>query len=536
MATTTDKQAPPTLTTQKLPVEFADMAKFDRWAKLVTLTDADRNEIPVVAPYTGDILGYIPAGQPTDMQLAIERARTAQTEWAAMSVRQRKAIFVRYHDLLIARKQEILDIIQLESGKARLHAVEEAFETPFTTRHYALRAEKLLKPKRVKSPFPMFTATRVNHVPVGVVGIIAPWNYPLTLAMSDAVPAMLAGNTVILKPSEVTPYTALYALELLYEAGLPRDVMQIVTGYGPEIGPTLIAGVDFVCFTGSTPVGRLIAEQAGKQLIGCSLELGGKNPMIVLNDADISRTVDGAVRACFSNTGQLCISIERLYVQDGIYDRFVEKFVEAVQAMRVRADYDMRTQMGSLVSQQQLEKVKQHVEDAIAKGATVLAGGNHRPDIGPYFYEPTVLADVSPDMLVVQEETFGPVVSIYRFNTVDEAVQLANDTPYGLNASIWTRDVAAGHKLAPRILSGTININEGYSATWISTDAPMGGMKQSGLGRRHGNNGLLQYTEPQTVSVQRILPIAPPRGVSPPLYVALLMAILRMMRHIPGLR
>jgi succinate-semialdehyde dehydrogenase/glutarate-semialdehyde dehydrogenase len=267
--------------------------------------------------------------------------------------------------------------------------------------------------------------------------MITPWNYPLTLPLSDAIPALLAGNGVVLKPDHQTPFSALCALKLLFDAGLPRDLFQVVIGDGPSVGGAIIENADFVMFTGSTATGKLVAEKAAARLIGFSAELGGKNPMIVLDDAPLSRAVQGAINASFSNAGQLCMSIERLYVQDSIYDTFVPGFVDAVKGLSMGIQRDFSAKIGSLISAEQLEKVSGHVNDAVSRGATVLAGGKHRPDIGPYVFEPTVLENVTEDMLLCRGETFGPVVAIYRFHSDDEAVALANDTTYGLNASVW---------------------------------------------------------------------------------------------------
>ena len=285
-------------------------------------------------------------------------------------------------------------------------------------------------------------------------------------------------------------------------------------------------------FTGSTSSGRTIAREAGERLIDCSLELGGKNAMVVLDDADLGRTVEGAVRACFSSSGQLCISIERMYVADAIYDRFVPAFVDAVRAMVTGPAYDFSTQMGTLTSTEQLEVTSGHVADAVGKGATVLAGGVARPDLGPYFFEPTVLTDVTPAMTCFAEETFGPLVSIYRFATDDEAVRLANDTRYGLNASVWSRSPRRGRDVASRLKAGTVNVNEAYAAAWGSIDAPMGGMGDSGLGRRHGAVGITKFTESQTIARQRLVNLAPPiRQLGDDGFAAVMTTALRLMKR-----
>ena len=447
----------------------------------------------------------------------------------------RRAIFLRYHDLVLDHQEQLLDLVQIEGGKARRHAVEEIYDVAINARYYAYHAAGFLRPRRRQTPLPILTQAWEYRHPVGLVGIIAPWNYPLTMAVSDAIPALLAGNAVLLKPAELTPFTALYAVQLLREAGLPDDLFQVLTGRGRDIGATLIAASDFLCFTGSTETGRDVACRAGENLIKCSLELGGKNPMIVLDDADLDRAVHGAIQGCFSSAGQLCISFERLYVQSGIFDRFVAAFTRRTAALRLGTALDYSIDIGSLISQDQLDKTREHVEDAVAKGATVLTGGQARPDIGPYFFEPTILTDVTPEMKLYREETFGPVVAIYRFDDVEDAIRQANDSEYGLNASIWTRDLRRGREIAQRIRCGTVNVNEAYAATW-GAHAPMGGMRNSGIGRRHGEEGFTKYTESQTIAVAPFAPLFPPFGMDIGVTAKLFPALLRAVKHVPGLR
>lgn len=510
-------------------------ALLDRLSASVTTAGA-RPEAEIRAPFTGQVLGLVPDCSPDDVREAARRAREVQRSWAARPVRERAAVFLRLHDLLIDRREEGLDIIQLESGKARRHAFEELLDTAVVARYYAHVAPRLLRPRRRQGAFPILTVAWEHHPPRGLAGFIVPWNYPLTLGIGDAIPALLAGNGAIIKPDHQTPYSALWVVALLEEAGLPPGLAQVVTGAGSKLGTPLIESVDFVMFTGSTATGRIVARQAGERLIDCSMELGGKNPMLVLEDADIAKTAHGATNACFSNGGQLCISIERMYVHEAIYDKFVARFVEKTKALRLGPALDFDIDVGSLVSAKQLDAVSRHVDEAVAKGARVLAGGRARPDIGPYFYEPTILENVSPDMSLYHEETFGPVVALYRFSSEEDAIAQANATPYGLNASIWTRDTRRAHRIAQRIEAGTVNINEGYAAAWASTDAPMGGFKDSGMGRRHGAHGLLKYTEAQTVAIQRFTPISGPAFIKPATYAAVTIAALKLLKRIPGIK
>ena len=380
--------------------------------------------------------------------------------------------------------------------------------------------------------FPLLTRVDVNRVPKGVVGVISPWNYPFTMALCDGLPALLAGNAVVAKPDAQTMLSALLGAQLLEEAGFPPDLWQVVAGPGPEVGPALVPRADYICFTGSTATGRLIAQGCADRLIGCSLELGGKNPILVLRDADIEKAAEGAVRAAFSNAGQLCVSMERLFVADQVYDRFLERFAARTEAMTLGATLDWGNDMGSLISRRQLETVTAHVEDAVAKGARVLTGGRARPDLGPFFFEPTILEGVTPEMTCFGNETFGPVVSAYRFHDEADAIARANDGEYGLNASIYSQDGPRARAIARQIRCGSVNINEGFAASFGSIEAPMGGMRSSGLGRRQGSEGVLRFTETQSVATQRVTPIAPRFGVSDERYAKTMTFALRVMNKL----
>ncbi|SHG11972.1 succinate-semialdehyde dehydrogenase / glutarate-semialdehyde dehydrogenase [Jatrophihabitans endophyticus] len=505
----------------------------DRVAALVARAAAGGAEpVTTHAPATGALVADLPQSSPADIDAAFERARAAQQQWARRPLAERVRVLARLHDLVLARQREILDILQTETGKARAHAFEEVADVAINARYYARTAKHHLRSHDRMGVLPGLTTAHEARRPVGVVVVISPWNYPLALSVSDALPALVAGNAVVSRPDNQTALTTLWAHELAEEAGLPADLWQVVLGRGRDVGAPLIERADFVDYTGSTATGRDIAAQASARLIGCSLELGGKNPMLVLADADPRKAADGAVRACYSSAGQLCESMERLYVHTDVYDEFVEAFLERVERIRLGAELSYDSDMGSLTFARQLDTVVTHVEDAVAKGATVLAGGRARPDLGPYFYEPTVLTDVTADMLVHREETFGPVVSLYRVDTDDEAVTQANDTAYGLNASVWTRDVGHGRRVAERIRAGAVNVNEGYTAAWASVQAPSGGLGDSGLGRRHGAEGILKYTNTQTVAVQRLLPIAPLPGMSDAVWARTMTAALWAFRRV----
>ncbi len=512
---------------------FAAKLAVERVAELLgqirTTTAETRTTI---SPLDGLPVAAVPVSSIDDVQTAFDTARAAQRQWTATSLRQRKKVLLRLHDLVLDHQDELMDLIQIESGKTRAHAFDEVAHVALTARFYARRLRKQVSSQRRSGALPFLTKVRVNIVPKGVVGIISPWNYPLTMAISDGIPAIAAGNAVVHKPDSQSPLIALAAVELLRKAGMPADLWQVVSGSGSVIGSAIIDRADYICFTGSTATGKIIAKQAAERLVSCSLELGGKNPMIVLDSADPGRAAEGAIGACFSSAGQLCVSTERLYVADKNYDAFKSAFIAKVAAMQLGSSLDFGPDMGSLVSASQLETVEKHVADAEANGATILTGGKARPDLGPFFFEPTVLEGVTSAAECFANETFGPLVSLYRFNSDDEAVALANQGEYGLNASIFG-EVRQARRIAGQIKAGTVNINEGFAATFGSVDAPMGGMRQSGLGRRHGVEGILRYTEPQSVASQSLIPVSGPRFFSAEKNSGLLTFALRLLRRTP---
>jgi succinate-semialdehyde dehydrogenase / glutarate-semialdehyde dehydrogenase len=485
------------------------------------------------APFDGSPVGAVPTCTAEDVRVAQARARAAQGPWARRPLAERCRVVLRFHDLVVERREQLMDVLQVETGKARINAFEELADVAMTARYAARSAARHLRPRRRRGALPGLTRPVVHQRPAGVVGVISPWDTPMTLAVADALPALLAGNAVVLKPDAQTPFSALAVVALLREAGLPPDLFGVVTGRGAVLGTPLIEGVDHVVFTGSTATGRSVAEQCARRLIGCSAELGGKNPMVVLADADLDRAVEGAVRGCFSNAGQLCMHLERIYVEDAVHDRFVAALADRVRRIRLGPGFGWDVETGSLANRQQFDVVTRHVADAVARGARVLAGGRPRPDLGPLFFEPTLLAGVTAGMLVAREETFGPVATVTRVRDADEAVTLADDSPFGLNASVWSTP-RRGAALAARLHAGTVNVNEGYAAAWASHDAPMGGVRDSGLGRRHGREGFLAVTQPQTVAVQYGLPLGPLPGMALDRYARLMTVALRALRRVPS--
>ncbi|QWF21625.1 succinate-semialdehyde dehydrogenase (NADP(+)) [Nocardioides sp. LMS-CY] len=480
--------------------------------------------------YTGELLVELPQSTPADIERAFAAARAAQRVWAAWPLRKRLAVFKRAHALFLDRAHTTTDLIQAESGKNRRMAIEETCDPVMVMSHYLKRAPHLLKPVRRGGPIPVLSTSTEIRQPKGVIGIIAPWNFPFATGISDSIPALMAGNAIVLKPDNKTALSPLYGIQLLEQAGLPKGLFQVVCGEGPDVGPTLIDNANYVMFTGSTATGRVIGERAGRNLIGCCLELGGKNPMIVLEDAQLDEVVQGAIFGAFGNTGQICMHIERMYLPESRYAEFRDAFVAATRRLVLGAAYDFGPDIGSLVSPDHMERVRSHVDDAVAKGATVLTGGRPRPDLGPAFFEPTILEGVTQDMLAGVTETFGPVVALHRYRTVDEAVALANDTDYGLNASVWGGDLAAACQVGRRIQSGNVNVNDILATAYAAKGTPSGGVKQSGVGARHGDQGLLKYTDVQNLAVLKKQVLGARPGQDYDEYVKGMLGGLRMMR------
>lgn len=495
----------------------------DLHTHLLSLVSSTATEqITVEAPFDGrTVIGAVPAGTADCVAEAFASAREAQRDWVQTPHASRRSIFRRFHGAVLQHRELLMDMVQLETGKNRAAAFDEVMDVASTAAYYARTAEKLLRPQRRQGIIPGLSSTFEHHYPLGVVGQISPWNYPLTLAVSDAIPALLAGNAVVSKPDIKTAFTALLVSSLLYDSGLPRELFQTVTGEGSVVGGAIAETCDYLMFTGSTATGRILGETAGRRLIGFSAELGGKNPLIVAEDADLDTAVDGAIHGTLSNSGQLCVSIERIYVVGAVYQEFLEAYVAGLRATRIGAGFDWAVEMGSLASQQQLDNVQAMVADAVDKGAEVLCGGRPRPELGPYFYEPTVLTGVTEKMQLYRNEVFGPVVYVEKVADLAEAVVRANDTDYGLNAAVFAAPETA-RVVAPLIQSGGVNINDAYAASWGNIDTPLGGAKASGLAARHGAEGLLKYTQVQNISEQKFLQLRGPRSLNPKTYAAVM--------------
>lgn len=491
------------------------------------LNHLDGERVEVEAPFTGETIGWVAAGSAGDVAEAFRFARRAQKSWAHVPFSERRKIFRRFHDQVLRNRELLCDMVQLETGKNRASAFDEVLDVANNARYYANNVEKFLEPEKRRSALPIVAKSREYHHPLGVVGQISPWNYPLALGIGDAIPALIAGNGLVAKPDSSTPFTALLAFELLFKAGLPRDLVQLVTGSGRVVGGAIADNCDFLMFTGSTATGKILGEQVGRRLVGYSAELGGKNPMIISNDVDINYTARGAVDACFSNSGQLCVSIERIYVERAAFDDFQHAFVQRVKDMSLGSGFNWETQMGSLASADQLETVTKYVNDAVEKGARVLAGAKARPDLGPYFYEPTVLTDVPEDALLRTEEVFGPVVYLEAVNDLNEAIEKANDTDYGLNASVYASPETAW-RVAPKVESGSLAINDGYTTAWAAIGNPMGGRKESGMSHRHGKEGLIKYTASQNITEQRFMSIRGPESMSRKAYINVMSAAMQL--------
>ncbi len=445
------------------------------------------------SPVDYRVLGEIEVTQEAEVRAALERARKAQPAWAALDVAERARVLWRALDIVIERQEELIDVVISETGKTRTEAINiEIFAACDALAYYAKHAPAFLAPEKRKLHGLMRFLKRlqVHYQPLGVVGIISPWNGPFIMPMNPATQALVAGNAVLIKPSEVTPFSALEVKKIFEAAGLPEGLLEVLPGDGETGAALTTVGVDKIAFTGSVQTGRKVAVACAERLIPCTLELGGKDPMIVCEDADLESAAAGALAGGFTNTGQYCCGTERIYVMDSVIDEFTDRVVERASALRqgMEGEFDV----GAIFWPNQLEVIERHVADAVAKGARVLVGGRRNPDYEGLFYEPTVLTNVTHDMQIMTEETFGPVIPIMPVSSDEEAVRLANDTCYGLSATVWTRDEYRATKLAKALESGGVCVND-MTVTYGVPEAPFGGRKESGLGQVNGRSGLRGY-------------------------------------------
>lgn len=463
-----------------------------------TTDGSGNNLIETFDPRTGTLLGVVPEFSASEVHATVARARSVASAWSALSYQKRTAHLLTVRDRLLDRAEELVEIICAETGKQRIEAVTtELMAVCETISWYAKNGGEVLATKRVPAGMMAHKKAWKSYSPVGVVGVISPWNYPFTLSMTPLLTALFAGNPVVLKPSEVTPTVGLAIGELFKDDEWP-DLVQIVTGGGVTGEALVKSGVDKIAFTGSAKTGRRVMAAAAENLTPVLLELGGKDPMIVCADADLERAARGAVWGAFQNSGQTCMSVERVYVDESVATEFTDLVLELTSQVRQNASGG---DIGSMTFEPQLRIVEGHIADAVELGAKVLLGGRRIERDGLWF-EPTVLGDVDHSMKVMTDETFGPVLPIARFSDIEEALRLANDSEYGLNSSVWTSDLDAGAAVAERLQAGNVCVND-CIVSYAITGLPFGGVKSSGIGRVHGPEGLLEFSQVKSVMSSR---------------------------------
>jgi succinate-semialdehyde dehydrogenase/glutarate-semialdehyde dehydrogenase len=464
-------------------------------------SDDGRRRYRVQSPVTFEPIGEFEAATKAEVVDAVQRARKAQASWSALSFDERAAYLWRLLDQLVEHQDEVIDLVVRETGKARSEAISmEVFAPCASIAYYAKRTKKFLAPSVRRPAGLMGLAKKVKLVykPLGVVGLITPWNGPVALAVNPLVQAVMAGNAVVHKPSEVTPLSALLVKSLTEAAGWPEDLYQVVQGDGQTGADLIDAGVDKISFTGSAATGRKVAAACGERLIPVTLELGGKDAMIVCADADLDVAAKGAVMGSCMNTGHYCCGTERIYVVESVYDDFVAKVVEQTRALR-QSDTG-ECDVGAVFWDKQLDIIERHMSDAVEKGAHVLVGGGRNPDLTGLYFQPTVVVDVDHDMALMREETFGPILAIQKVRDEAEALALANDSEYGLDGNVWTRDLEKGTRIAEQMETGGVCVND-MAVTYGIPEAPFGGVKSSGVGQVNGEVGLRGYTHPHPIII-----------------------------------
>jgi len=459
--------------------------------------------LPSYNPATGEVSENIPRTQPQEISGIVARAREVEEKWRSMSIADRSQVLNRLKQTILAARNELVDTVVRESGKPRVEALfADIFVSLDTAAYYAKNLPKLLRAERVPhhSSAAKLKSGKLQYEPFGVIGIISSWNYPLAIPMGQIICAVAAGNAVVCKTSEFTPKCGELIQKLFCDAGFPQHLVNIVQGDG-EIGQALIDALpDKVLFTGSVRTGKRVAEACARNLTPSVLELGGKDAMIVLADANLDVASSAALWGSFTNCGQVCLSVERLFVEREISEKFLRLCVEKAKTLRLGPGTDSTTDVGPLIRPQQVQRMKELIADAMSRGAHVLCGGQARPDLGPCFFEPTVIASADSSMRLFQEETFGPILAIQIVADSDEAIQRANDSPFALSASVWTADNERGRQIATRLRAGAVMVNDAISYFAIA-EAPHGGCSASGWGRTHGRAGFLEMVQPKYVDV-----------------------------------
>jgi succinate-semialdehyde dehydrogenase/glutarate-semialdehyde dehydrogenase len=461
------------------------------------------------APASGELLAELPVTGDDEVRRVVARARKAHAAWAVLPVEERAHRLLRLRDAIAERAEDLVEVVSRECGKPRHEALMHEVMALLDFVGWACaHAPEALAPERVAHHLMKHRASEVRYVPRGVIGVISPWNFPLIIPMGNVVEALLTGNACVVKPSEVTPLVLLEAKRIYDSTGLPEDLFAVVVGYGPTGQALIDAGIDYCVFTGAVETGRRVAAACGQRLVPCTMELGGKAPLVACEDCDVERTAHAIVTGGFANSGQACISIERVYAHERVYEPLVERVRALTAELRQGDPAKDFVDVGAIIFPKQIDVARRHVEDALKKGARLVCGGSTPPGPGQYF-EPTVLADCDHTMTVMREEIFGPIVPFMRVTSDDEAIALANDSHLGLNAYVFTEGKPRARRLAEKIEAGSVVVNDVLS-NYAITEAPFGGIKQSGFGRVHGVEGLRTMCLRKHVSWDRVRTPHPP--------------------------
>ena len=459
--------------------------------------------IEVFAPATGERIGEVPVMSEREVQQIVQRARIAQRSWGARSVEERAERIAKLGEKLVARADELVDLLMREAGKPRNEALAHEVLTTVDLCHYYTRnASRILADRPIELHLLKHRRSYLTHVPMGVIGVISPWNFPLVIPMGSVIEALIAGNAVVVKPSEVTPLIMMKARDIALDAGIPGDLFQVITGDGRTGAALIDAGIQKMIFTGAVSTGRRVGARCGEKLVPCVLELGGKAPLLALEDCDIELTARAIVNGGFANSGQVCISVERVLAHEAVHDRLVDRVVEMTRKLRQGDPCEGEVDVGAIIFPKQIDIAEAHIRDAVSKGAVVATGGQRKPLAGNYF-EPTVLTNCSNDMTVMRDEIFGPIVPIMKVHDDEEAIRIANDSHLGLNAYVFSRDTTRARRIGERIEAGTVMVNDVLSA-YGAIEAPFGGIKDSGYGRVHSDESLRAMTYARHINYDRV--------------------------------